>query len=341
MKQQQLTHFGGKPVLETTIENRNGIRLKALNYGCVITEILLPDRNGKLENVVLHYDDTASYKENPGYLGAIIGRTAGRIKEGRFALADGPYQVAINDGNNSLHGGHCGFSHQFWEVNVHHEKDAEVMTFHYHSPAGEEGYPGNMSVQVSYTLTAANTLTMEYRATSDADTPCNLTNHTYFNLSGNGKRDISQQHLTLSSSSFLEVNDESLPTGEVLPVADHSVFDFREGKELGEVLNDLNPHIQTTHGGLDHPFLLDDNQCQFARLYDRISGRTMKIETTSPAVVCYSGNKLEDGSQHRNHAGICFETQHPPATYHLPQFGDPILQKGEVYQKQTSYHFSW
>lgn len=325
------------------LTNDHGMQIDCLNYGCIITEILVPDKNGRVENVVLGFDSLEDYLKDSPYFGAVCGRVAGRIKGASFELNGKTHKLAQNNGRNSLHGGVKGFNDVIWEAKPLDVENGVALQFSYISPDGEEGYPGEVRIKVTYTLTNENELLISYEAVSDQTTLLNVTNHSYFNLSGNLKRDVLNHTLTLKSNRFVELDEKLLPTGNVVDVSG-TAFDFHEGKKIGAGVDDRHRQIAIGGGGYDHPFLLNAHHQQEIQLFDEESGRKLTIETDQPAVVVYSSNQLIDdflirGVQARKHLGICLETQGVPDAIHHPGFPSIVLEKGKKYTSQTNYTF--
>ncbi|MGX6444440.1 aldose epimerase family protein [Neobacillus sp. K501] len=341
--QKKFVELAGQTVTAYTLVNDHGMEVTTIDYGCTITKILVPDRNGVIENVVLGFDTLEEYQQYSPYFGAICGRHAGRIANAEFTLDGTTYQLAKNNGGNHLHGGLQGFDKVVWNTVVVEEKDSIHLEFSYLSKDGEEGYPGNLEMKVTYTLNNENELVIDYEGVSDQATVLNVTNHSYFNLSGNLKRDILQHTLTLKSDCFLELNEELIPTGEILPV-EGTEFDFRTGRKIVGGTETTNPQNVLVGNGYDHPFLLAENGNKEIQLYDEKSGRRLIIETDQPGVVLYTGNMLgEDfsirGVQARKHLGLCLETQGPPDSLNHPHFPSAVLEKGEKYKAVTKYRF--
>lgn len=334
-----------QPVTLFTMKNNNGFEVSCMNYGCIITEILVPDRFGKIENIVLGFGSLEEYEENPNFLGAVVGRFAGRIGRGTFHLGEHVYKVTINENNNHLHGGRKGFSHVVWDSTVIEHEHETAIEFSYLSPDGEEGYPGNLQMKVVYTMSNENNdLVISYSGISDKKTLLNVTNHTYFNLSGNLKRDILDHELKMDSKQFIELDDELLPTGNLVPV-DYSVFDFRQGRKISDGVDSNHPQNIVAGNGYDHPFLLNKGESDAIVLVDHESGRKLVVETTEPAVVLYTGNNLAglystEGIQLRNYLGLCLETQGPPDSVHHSHFQSSIVNEGEMFESKTKYSFS-
>ncbi|UTR14147.1 galactose mutarotase [Salipaludibacillus sp. LMS25] len=334
MKQKVAT-FENEEILAYTIKNKEGMILTALNYGAAITEISVPDKYGKKENVVVAYDNIEDYETNPYYLGVVVGRTAGRTKEGVLTFNGEYYQLARNDGNNHLHGGITGLAKRVWNV----EENPSSLIFTYVSEDGEDGYPGKVSFKITYELSDNRDLIVSYYAETDSLTPINLTNHTYFNLSGNKKRDIQEHSLQVASSHVYELDNESIPTG-IVSVDEFPEFDFRNSKKVKEALVSNHEQIIRVGKGIDHPFLLDDHSVkEKIILADHMSGRQLSVKTTDPAVVIYSGNQIEstpllNGGTASKYDGICLETQMPPN-----ETERYLINKGDIYQKQTIFSF--
>ncbi|MDT8858841.1 galactose mutarotase [Alkalihalobacillus sp. MEB130] len=339
--QKEFGLLNGKAVTSFTLKNNQGIEVTCINYGCIITNIMTPNQEGRFENIVLGFDSIEEYvKHGAPYYGAVVGRVAGRMKKGQFELEGKAYSLPKTDGDNHLHGGVEGFSHKIWIATVF-EKEHEVgVEFTYHSEDGEEGYPGNLDVKVTYTLTASNKLIIKYEAESDQTTLVNLTNHSYFNLSGNLKKDVLNHVLTLPSNQFLELASDMIPTGKAIDV-EGTPFDFRKERRIGDGIGSELEQIQLVGNGYDHPFLLQEKKML---LKDEESGRVMTVETDEPCVVLYTGNHLKGdyevrGVKSENYLGLCLETQGPPDSIHHPQFSSCILRKGELYQTSTTFTF--
>jgi len=321
------------------------MEVQALAYGGIITAIRVPDRNGKLANVVLGLPSLADYKaRNASFFGALIGRYGNRIKAGRFTLAGETYTVGINDGPNSLHGGQHGFDQQLWSVNQLDNR----LELNYLSVDGEEGYPGNLSVMVVYTLTDQNELRIDYTATTDRTTVVNLTNHSYFNLAGNGAGDIYQHQVMIDADHYTPVDKTLIPTGEMAPVGG-TPFDFRTPKPVGSDIRIAHPQL-LLGSGYDHNFVLnrpDDHSLVLAaRAYDPQSGRTLEVLTTEVGLQFYTGNFLNgtqvgsSGGTYRQGDGMCFETQHFPDAPNQLGFPSTTLQPGERYTSTTIFRFT-
>ncbi|SHS67137.1 aldose 1-epimerase [Mycobacteroides abscessus subsp. abscessus] len=325
-----------------TLENDHGMSVSCITLGCIITKIMTPDRGGTLENVVIGYDSVDAYLSDSYYLGAVIGRFAGRIAGASFELDGKMYPLAKNNNGNHLHGGLKGFDKVIWDAEViEHEGEAGVQ-FSYFSPDGEEGYPGNLNVNVLYSLNNQNELTIRYTAKSDQKTVLNMTNHSYFNLSGDLKRDTLDHSLQIKSSKYLELNDELLP----LKIAEvqGTPFDFTAGHRIREGAESDFSQNKLAGGGYDHPFILDTNHDNEIILQDDESGRSLTIETEEVAVVLYSGTQIQEngeirGVPARKYLGLCLETQGLPDAVHHTEYPSCWIEKDEEVTKVTTYKF--
>lgn len=329
-----------------TVTNDQGFQVSCMNYGCIITEILTPDRNGDLENVVLGYEAFEEYESNPHYFGAVVGRFAGRIKKGAFAIGGKEYQVPRNADGHHLHGGPGGFHAAVWQSGIFQKEEEAGVEFTHFSPAGEEGFPGNLSLTVRYTLkNGSNQLVISYSGKSDQATVLNVTNHSYFNLSGNFKRTVLDHDLILKSGHYLELDRELLPTGALVPVDTDPMFDFSSGKTIREATVSDHPQTQLAGHGYDHPFLLNKEGHPTIELNDEKSGRKLQVDTTEPAVVLYTGNHIGGdykirGVEAKDHLGLCLETQGLPDSMNHPHFPSAVLDAEEEFKSATSYTFS-
>jgi len=344
IRRKQFGELNGIAVESFTLVNDQGMEVTCLNYGCIITEIKVPDREGQIENVVLGFDNLEDYIQHSPYFGAICGRVAGRIRNAQFQLDGETYTLAQNDGVNHLHGGEVGFDKVIWEADIVESEQGATIEFHRTSPDGEEGYPGNLHLKVTYTLTNENAFIIQYHGTTDKKTLVNVTNHSYFNLSGNAKRDILEHELTLKSHHFLELTPELLPTGVVAEV-EGTTFDFRQGRKIKEGTTSSYTQNVIAGAGYDHPFQLSENFSEEIILKDHESGRVMTIETDEPFVVLYTGNMMDDstfinGVRSRKYLALCLETQGAPDAIHFPELPSVILDKGEEYSRKTIYTFS-
>jgi aldose 1-epimerase len=333
----------GKPVYLFTLKNKNGITFRITNYGGIITSILVPDKNGKFGDIALGYDSLGGYLKSTPYFGAIVGRYANRIAKGRFTLDGKTYQLAINNGNNTLHGGIKGFDKVVWDATVLSDSAGVSLILTYLSRDGEEGYPGNLSVRVTYRLTDSNEFRTLIEAATDKATPVNLCNHSYFNLS-ECNTSILGHRLTLNADRFTVVNDELIPTGELRPVKG-TPMDFIVSHEIGERIDQVPG---AAPGGYDHNYVLikKEGELSFvARLEEMNTGRILEISTTQPGVQFYSGNFLDGtitgkgGKVYKKHWGLCLETQHFPDSPNQKSFPNTILRPGEKYSETTVYKF--
>jgi aldose 1-epimerase len=338
----------GRPVHLYTLKNAAGMEVRISNYGGIITHWTAPDRAGKYADITLGYDSLSAYLAATPYFGAIIGRYGNRIAKGRFSLDGQTYQLAANNIGNHLHGGLKGFDKVLWTAEALEKDGALKLT--YSSPDGEEGYPGRLDVEVVYTLTQDNALKIDYKAVTDKTTVINLTNHAYFNLSGDPSRDILSHELELNSAHFLPVDKTLIPTGERRPVAG-TPFDFTTPQTIGARIETKNDEQLAFGGGYDHCWLIDrtltDTTLQRAGiLYDPAGGRRLEVLTTEPAVQFYSGNFLDGsitgkgGVVYRRRSGLCLETQHCPDSPNQAAFPTTVLKPGETYRTETVYRFS-
>lgn len=336
-------HLDNKPVHSFKLINDQGVEVHFLDYGCVITKIITPDQEGKYENIVLGFDHLDQYVSDSPFFGCVVGRVAGRISGAEFELNGRTYHLAKNENGNHIHGGLRGFDKVIWEAEVIEKEDLIEVQFSYKSPDGEEGYPGNLDMRVTYTLNNENEFFIRYDGISDETTLLNMTNHSYFNLSGDIKRDVLNHSLTLKSDQFLELNEELLPTGKFIDV-EETAFDFREGRKIKTGVEESHPQNQLAGGGYDHPFLLRENNNKEIKLEDRESGRVMIVETDEIGVVVYTSNQLEPGIDiygvpSRKHLGICLETQGLPDAIHHSNFPSWVLEKNNPFSSVTKYKF--
>jgi aldose 1-epimerase len=342
------TTADGKAVDLYTLTNAKGTEVRAMTYGGIIVSLRVPDRDGKLGDVVLGRDTLAQYVEASPYFGAIIGRYGNRIGKARFTLDGKEYKLAANNGPNALHGGVRGFDKVVWQAEPF-QKDGNVgVVFSYTSPDGEEGYPGTLQAQVTYTLGDDDTLAFAYHATTDKATPVNLTQHSYFNLAGDGAGDILGHEVTLKASRFTPVDKTLIPTGELKSV-EGTPFDFRTPQTIGARINADDEQIKFG-GGYDHNFVLDREEGGTLQLaatvYEPTSGRVMEVSTTEPGIQFYSGNFLDgtitgkSGHVYKHRTGFCLETQHFPDSPNKPKFPSTILKPGATYDTRTVYAFS-
>lgn len=335
----------GREIYEYNLVNDNKLEIKIINLGAIITDILVPDSFGSVENVVVKWKDTLDYIEDGACTGAVVGRTAGRIADG-MALIDGKlYRFSKNQGVNTLHGGKDGFNKKIWDGSLEKGHDEVSVTLDTFSEDGENGYPGNVKIRVKYSLNNENEFKIEYHGLSDKETLINLTNHSYFNLSGNLKTDILKEKLTIKSSNIAAIREDSAVSGEIISVKD-TPFDFRAPKKIGKDIN--SNHKQLILGnGYDHPWILDKSEGPDVILEDEISGRKMEVTTDREAVVIYSTNypeqkkKLFNGGTLQKNQAICFETQNLPIGKDETFIEGSIVKAGEEYSAITILKFSF
>jgi aldose 1-epimerase len=329
-----------------TLSNANQMSVEILTFGGIIKAIYCPDKNGKIENVILGFNTLKPYLETHPYFGAIVGRYGNRIANGKFNIDGTEYNLATNNSPNHLHGGLKGFDKVIWQAREFKDNEKIGLELSYLSKDMEEGYPGNLNVKVTYSLNNQNELSIDYEAVTDKKTICNLTNHSYFNLAGEGKGNILNHQLVIHADSITPVNEHLIPTGEPMAVQG-TPFDFRSGKKMGEEIDSNNEQIKYG-GGFDHNFILKGNSESLpiiAKVSEPESGREMEILTTEPGVQFYTGNFLDgtligSGNQpYQKRAGFCLETQHYPDSPNQPNFPSTILEVGETYKTTTVYRF--
>jgi aldose 1-epimerase len=333
----------GTPVDLFILTNSNGMKAKIISYGAILTELDVPDRNGKLGDVVLGFDNLEQYLVGHPHFGATTGRVANRIAKGKFTLDGKEYTLAINNGPNSLHGGLKGFDKMVWKGESKETSDAAAVQFTYLSPDGEEGYPGNLTTVVTYTLTNQNELRIDYKATTDKATPVNLTNHSYFNLAGPQSGDILGHELMLEADDYTPADDTNIPTGETRSVKG-TPLDFTKPATIGSRI----AQVADKTNGYDHNFVLRSKGKSLAlaaRVYDPKTGRVMEMYTTEPGVQLYTANFLDGklkgrgGVVYQKHQAFCLEAQHFPDSVHHPEFPSIILRPGQTYTQRTVYKF--
>ncbi|MEX2263096.1 MAG: aldose epimerase family protein [Bryobacteraceae bacterium] len=333
----------GVPVEVYTLRNAHRVEAEISTLGATLVSLKVPDRNGKLDDVVLGFDTVDGY-EKGRYFGAIVGRYGNRIAKGRFSLNGVEYTLARNNGENHLHGGVRGFSGVVWAARA---KDAGSIELTYLSKDGEEGYPGNLTAKVTYTLNDLNELKIDYSATTDKDTIVNLTNHAYFNLAGQGAGDVLGHRVMIAASRFTPVDAGLIPTGELRSVTG-TPFDFREPKTIGERIGAKDPQLAIGRG-YDHNYVLDassGNLERAARVVEPQSGRVMEVLTAEPGMQLYTGNYLDGsligkgGKPYGSRYGFCMETQHFPDSPNRPEFPSVVLKPGGRYETTTVYRFS-
>lgn len=336
----------GAPVEMHRLKNASGMEVCFLNFGGIIVTVKVPDRNGVFADVTPGYDSFEEYLDDTYYFGAIIGRYANRIADGRFMLDGVTYELEPNDGPNLLHGGEAGFNRALWTVEPFTKETSSGAVLGYTSPANRAGFPGTLSVSVTYTLTDENELCFDYAATTDKPTPVNLTQHSYFNLAGHSAGDILDDELSLLASCYLPVDERIIPTGELRAV-EGTPFDFRVPRTIGARMRSRDALLPID--GYDHSFVLDKGAPGdvrlVARLYEPVSGRVLAIETTEPGLQLYSGDQLggsphgKGGQGYVRHGAVALETQHFPNSPNVPAFPSTILRPGEEYRSRTVYRF--
>jgi aldose 1-epimerase len=332
----------GRQVDIYTLTNTNGVEVRIMTYGAAIVSLKTPDRAGKLADIVLGFGALDPYVAGVPYFGAVVGRYANRIANGRFTLDGTTYQLPKNDGPNSLHGGDKGFDKRVWRASPFETAQGPGLRLSYISAAGEEGYPGQLTAHVTYQLHDDNSLSIDYAATTTAPSPVNLTNHSYFNLTGDPKHTILDHVLTINADSFTPVDATLIPTGELRPVAG-TPFDFRKATSIGARIGANNEQLHLGHG-YDHNWVLvkphDGAMTTAAILSDPASGRTLEVRTTQPGLQFYSGNFLDGkpaghGTVFEHRTGLCLETQHFPDSPNQPSFPSTILRPGQTYSERT------
>jgi len=338
----------GQDVDLYTLTNKNGVEVAISTYGGVVVSLKVPDRNGKLGDVVLGFDSVDGYVSDKSYFGAIIGRYGNRIGHAQFVLDGKTYTLAKNNGENTLHGGNKGFNKAVWTPKEIPAKDGQALELTYQSKDGEEGFPGNLQVRVVYTLTDSNALRIDYSATTDKNTVINLTNHSYFNLAGPGSGDILGHVLTIEADKFTPVDSGLIPTGELREVAG-TPFDFRKPTLIGTRINSDDEQIKLG-GGYDHNFVLRRKMAAqislAARVMEPKTGRVLEVWTTEPGIQFYTGNFLDGSVQGKGNitytkrSAFCLETQHFPDSPNKPKFPSTELNPGQHYHTTTIYKFS-
>ncbi len=323
-----------------TLTNKKGTQVKITNYGGIVTSFIAEDKSGNKSSIVVGFDSLGSYLRKPPYFGALIGRYGNRIGDATFVLDGEKYTLAANNGKNSLHGGLKGFDKVVWDSGVINDS-IPSLSLNYNSKDGEEGFPGNLKVNVQYTLTDDNELKIEYNAETDKATPVNLTNHSYFNLTGDVSNTILNQTLTIDADNYTPVDSTLIPTGEIKPVKG-TPFDFTKPKRIGK-------DIDQVKGGYDHNWVLNSHEGSLQKvaiLADSASGRTLEVYTTEPGLQFYTGNFLDgqflnhDGKPVKQHTALCLETQHFPDSPNKSNFPSTILRPGEKYHTVTAYKLS-
>lgn len=338
----------GEKATKYILTNDHGMKVTLSDYGANVIGIVVPDKNGKQDDVVLGYDDLKSYEVNSCAFGSLIGRHANRIEGARFVLNGKTYELEKNNGENNLHSGSKSFNKYMYETEVYEEEEEISVEFSRLSPDMEQGFPGNLDYSVTYTLTNDNELVIEYYAVSDQDTIVNMTNHSYFNLAGHQKGDVLTQEVQIDSNQITSIKEGLIPTGEYTMV-ENTPMDFRVKKPIGRDINE-NYAPLVMAGGYDHNYVLNTNGkdiVKVAELDDPSSGRSMEVYTDLPGIQLYTGNfisegeKGKDGAVYGKHSGVCFETQYYPNSCNIKEFPSVIRKAKEEYESVTIYKFKW
>ena len=339
----------GAEVYAYTFTNNSGASVTILNYGGIINKLIMPDRDGKLADVICGFDEIEGYLESDGYQGALIGRYGNRIANGKFTLNGKEYTLPLNDnGKKTLHGGNVGFDKKIWDTTPFLEADNGGLVMKLVSPDGEEGFPGCLTVTVTYTFREDNSIAIRYEAQTDADTVLNLTNHTYFNLCGYDFGTNYTNYMKIDADYILEVDELLIPTGKKYPV-EGTPFDFRTAKTIGDDIDDTSDKQIELGGGYDHHYVfnnVDGTVKKLCEVYAEETGRVMSVYTNQPGVQFYSGNFLshphpfKGGFKQVKRAAFCLETQHEPDAPNHPDFTSTVLKPGEKYDYTTVYAFS-
>ena len=335
------TTKNGEEVTLYTITNKNNVSVSVIDYGANLVSLMVPDKNGNVEDIVLGFDNVAGYEVNGCFFGAFIGRHGNRIGDAKFELDGVTYELEKNDGKNNLHGGTPGYHQVMYQAAV----GDNSVTFTRVSPDGEQGYPGNLDVSLTYTLTDDNELKLHYVTKSDKNTLCNLTNHSYFNLKGHKSGQITDHIVTIKANGFTSTSDDLIPDGTIVDVTD-TPMDFRKPRCVGDDIDSDYPPIVLA-GGYDHNYVLDKPEGTFAKVAEvteKESGRTMEVYTDLPGVQMYTANFVEDecgkeGAIYQKHHAVCFETQYFPDAVNHENFVSPICRAGEAYDTTTVYKF--
>ncbi len=334
----------GEKIYSYILNNNNGMSATIINYGATVVKLKAPDKNRKVEDLILGYDSLSSYVKGGSFFGGIVGRFGNRIAKGRFTLDGKEYQLSINNGENHLHGGTIGFNKRVWKAK---ELSGSALQLTYVSPDGEEGYPGKLTITVTYSLTDKNGLKIYYKATTDKPTILNPTNHCYFNLTGSPDNTILNHILMINADKFTPVDKTLIPTGQLEDVA-NTPMDFRKPTRIGKHINDNFQQLKFA-GGYDHNWVLNNyngSVREAATLYDSTSGIFMKVLTDQPGIQFYSGNFLDgkdrgkDGIYYKFRTGLCLECQHFPDSPNKKNFPSVVLRPGETYTQTTIYEFS-
>lgn len=347
-----MTPFGKTPagdeVTLYTLRNGQGMEIAVMNYGAILTSVKVPDSKGQVADIALGFDSLEGYLGTQPYMGATVGRYANRIAKGRFTLNGEQYTLAVNNGANALHGGLKGFDKKIWRAKSVSSDDGPAVEMTYVSPDGEEGYPGTLTATVTYSLSNDNEVRIHYKATTDADTVLNLTNHSYFNLAGAGKGTILDHMVAINADRFTPVDSGLIPTGELKSV-EGTPFDFRTPTAIGARIDETGDEQIKLGGGYDHNFVLNGGAGNLrfaARAKEPVSGRVMEVFTDQPGLQFYTGNFLDGsvtgkgGIQYEKRFGFCMETQHFPDSPNKPEFPSVLLKPGETFETTTVYKFS-
>ncbi|WP_416307831.1 aldose epimerase family protein [Neptunicella sp. SCSIO 80796] len=336
--QRQIGFFQDHPVIEYQLTNSQGARVSMLNLGATLREIAVADRNGKIDNILLGYDDLQGYLDDPFYMGIVVGRFANRIANGQFRLDGNTYQLTCNQAPNHLHGGESGFHRKLWKVETLTEHQGQGLMFSTRSLDGEEGYPGNMDIRLKYLLTDDNQLRMDFQAECDQATPVSFTQHPYFNLAAGG--DIGQHIVQINADAIVPTDALGIPTGELLSVKDNA-FDFTVAKAVASGLDQQHPQ-QILAKGYDHNYAVNSScremQIPVAKVSEPVTGRLLEVYSNQPGVQFYSGNYL--GGRFAPYSGLCLEPQAFPDAPNQANFPSAILYPGQTYQHKMLYSFS-
>lgn len=349
IEEQPFGQIGETAITRYRLCNDRGIEVDLINYGGIITAIRTPDRNGQSGDIVLGFDTLAEYIDHNPFFGCIAGRYANRIANGKFTLDDQEYQLATNDGSNHLHGGTHGFDKAIWQASTTISEESAAVTLQYHSVDGEEGYPGTLAVTVTYRLDNKNQLSLAYSATTDQPTVLNLTNHTYFNLAGEGS--ILNHIVWIDADRYTPVSSSLIPTGELATV-EGTPFDFRAPTPIGERIDHEDTQLGYG-GGYDHNWVFNDKSADSASsgsaaqitVIDPTSGRRLDVHTTQPGVQFYTGNMMPEtlagkaGQTYEKRGGLCLETQHFPDSPNQATFPTTVLRPGETFHETTTFSF--
>lgn len=339
----------GRQVTSVILTNKNGVKAEIINWGAALHALYVPDREGNLANVVLGYRNITDDVKNPQYFGSCVGRYANRIHKGKFSIGDHEYQVPTNDRGNALHGGPEGFYNVLWNITgIDETKDAISVNLSYLSPDGDQGFPGNLKVVVTYSLTNSNELHINYTAETDKSTIINLTNHAYWDLSGEGSRTVYDNYIQINADEYLPVDSTGIPTGDFNNVTG-TPFDFRKPKPIGQDVR-VNDEQLTNGQGYDHNFVISRHEAAEQRVVaiveDPVSGRVLTLSSTKPGLQFYSGNGFNgtivgtSGRKYRQGDAFVLEPQIFPDTPNRPEFGSALLKPGEVYKNYITYQFS-